>query len=74
MSLQPGFYSLLVQIQMGYITHAGNDRARTALMESLWLVIGKDPHVNWRKSKLFLSIVFVCCNKMGYNPAVTYGM
>jgi hypothetical protein len=39
MSLQTGFYSLLVQSQMGHIIHAGNDRARTALMESLWLVV-----------------------------------
>ena len=45
LGLTPSQYSSGGHIRMGHITHAGNDRARTTLVESSWLLIGKDPHM-----------------------------
>jgi transposase len=41
----PSQYSSGEHIRMGHITHAGNDRVRTTLVESSWILIGKDPHM-----------------------------
>jgi len=43
LGLTPAQYSSGEHIRMGHITHAGNDRVRTTLVESSWLLIGKDP-------------------------------
>ena len=48
LGLTPSQYSSGEHIRMGHITHAGNDRARTTLVESSWLLIGKDPHMRCR--------------------------
>jgi transposase len=45
LGLTPSQYSSGEYIRMGHITHAGNDRARTTLVESSWILIGKDPHM-----------------------------
>ena len=43
LGLTPSQYSSGEHIRMGHITHAGNDRVRTTLVESSWILIGKDP-------------------------------
>jgi len=45
LGLTPSQYSSGEHIRMGHITHAGNDRVRTTLVESSWILIGKDPHM-----------------------------
>jgi transposase len=45
LGLTPSQYSSGEHIRMGHITHAGNDRVRTTLAESSWILIGKDPHM-----------------------------
>ena len=42
LGLTPAQYSSGEHIRMGHITHAGNSRVRTTLVESSWLLIGKD--------------------------------
>jgi len=42
LGLTPSQYSSGEHIRMGHITHAGNSRARTTLVESSWILIGKD--------------------------------
>ena len=43
LGLTPSQYSSGEHVRMGHITHAGNDRVRTTLVESSWILIGKDP-------------------------------
>ena len=43
LGLTPSQYSTGEYIRMGHITHAGNGRVRTVLVESCWTLIGKDP-------------------------------
>jgi len=43
LGLTPSQYSSGEYVRMGHITHAGNDRVRTTLVESSWILIGKDP-------------------------------
>ncbi len=43
LGVTPSQYSTGEHIRMGHITHAGNDRVRTNLVESSWTLIGKDP-------------------------------
>ena len=50
LGLTPSQYSSGEHIRMGHITHAGNTRARTTLVESSWTLIGKDPEMR-RKYK-----------------------
>ena len=45
LGLTPSQYSSGAHIRMGHITHAGNDRVRSTLVESSWILIGKDPHM-----------------------------
>ena len=45
LGLTPSQYSSGEHIRMGHITHAGNDRVRTTLVESSWILIGKDPYM-----------------------------
>jgi transposase len=45
LGLTPSQYSSGEHIRMGHITHSGNDRVGTSLMESSWILIGKDPHM-----------------------------
>ena len=37
---------------MGHITHAGNDRVRTTLVEFSWILIGKDPAMRWKYNNI----------------------
>lgn len=48
LGLTPSQYSSGEHIRMGHITHAGNDRVRTTLVESSWILIGKDPSMRWK--------------------------
>jgi transposase len=43
LGLTPSQYSSGEHVRMGHITHAGNNRVRTTLVESSWILIGKDP-------------------------------
>jgi transposase len=45
LGLTPSQYSSGEHIRMGHITHMGNSRARTALIECSWIVIHKDPRM-----------------------------
>jgi transposase len=45
LGLTPSQYSSGEYVRMGHITHAGNDRVRTTLVESSWILIGKDPYM-----------------------------
>jgi transposase len=38
----------LGHIRMGHITHMGNGRVRTTLIESSWILINKDPQMGRR--------------------------
>ena len=42
LGLTPSQYSSGEHIRMGHITHAGNSRARTTLVECCWILKGKD--------------------------------
>jgi len=48
LGLTPSQYSSGEHIRMGHITHAGNDRVRTTLIESSWILIGKDREMRWK--------------------------
>ena len=48
LGLTPSQYSSGEHVRMGHITHAGNDRVRTTLVESSWILIGKDPSMRWK--------------------------
>lgn len=52
LGLTPSQYSSGEHIHMGHITHAGNTRARTTLVESSWLLIGKDPEMKQKYQKI----------------------
>ena len=52
LGLTPSQYSSGEHIRMGHITHAGNTRARTTLVESSWLLIGKDPEMKQKYQKI----------------------
>ena len=48
LGLTPSQYSSGEHIRMGHITHMGNSRVRTTLIESSWILINKDPQMRWR--------------------------
>jgi len=52
LGLTPSQYSSGEHIRMGHIAHAGNDRVRTTLVKSSWLLIGKDLHMRWKQEKI----------------------
>jgi transposase len=52
LGLTPSQYSSGEHIRMGHITHAGNTRARTTLVESSWLLIGKDPEMKRKYQRI----------------------
>jgi len=54
LGLTPSQYSSGEHIRMGHITHAENTRAGTTLVESSWILIGKDPEMkgNIRGSRI----------------------
>ncbi len=50
--LTPSEYSTGQHIRQGRITRCGNKRVRTALVESSWILIGKDPYMQLKYRKL----------------------
>lgn len=52
LGLTPSQYSSGEHVRMGHITHAGNDRVRTTLVESSWILIGKDPSTRSKYEKI----------------------
>jgi transposase len=52
LGLTPSQYSSGEHIRMGHITHAGNTRARTTLVESSWTLIGKDPEMKGKYQRI----------------------
>jgi transposase len=52
LGLTPSQYSTGEHIRMGHITHAGNSRARTTLVECCWTLIGKDPEMGRKYEKI----------------------
>ncbi len=48
LGLTPSQYSSGEHIRMGHITHAGNHRVRTTLIESSWILIAKDLQMRWK--------------------------
>ena len=52
LGLTPSQYSSGERIRMGHITHTGNSRVRTTLIESAWTVIRKDPAMTWKYEKI----------------------
>jgi transposase len=52
LGLTPSQYSSGEHVRMGHITHAGNDRVRTTLVESSWILIGKDPSMRRKYENL----------------------
>jgi len=46
LGLTPSQYSSGQQVRMGKITHAGNHRLRTRMVECSWIAIRKDPGLN----------------------------
>ena len=52
LGLTPAQYSSGERIRMGHITHTGNTRVRTTLIESSWILIGKDPEMRWKYENL----------------------
>jgi transposase len=48
LGLTPSQYSSGERTKMGHITHTGNGRVRTTLIESSWILIRKDPHMRWK--------------------------
>jgi transposase len=43
LGLTPSQYSSGERVRMGHITHAGNARVRTTLVECCWILIWRDP-------------------------------
>lgn len=52
LGLTPSQYSSGQHIRMGRITHGGNSRVRTALVESSWILISKDPLMKKKYDRL----------------------
>jgi len=52
LGLTPSQYSTGEYIRMGHITHAGNARVRTTLVESSWTLVGKDPEMGRKYEKI----------------------
>ena len=52
LGLTPSQYSSGEHIRMGHITHAGNSRARTTLVECCWILKGKDPEMGRKYEKI----------------------
>ncbi|MBW1868993.1 MAG: IS110 family transposase, partial [Deltaproteobacteria bacterium] len=52
LGLTPSQYSSGEHIRMGHITHAGNSRARTTLVECCWILIGKDPEMGRKYERI----------------------
>ena len=52
LGLTPSQYSTGEYIRMGHITHAGNTRVRTTIVESSWTLVGKDPEMGRKYEKI----------------------
>lgn len=52
LGVTPSQYSSGEHIRMGHITHMGNSRVRTTLVESSWLLIGKDQRMRQKYEKI----------------------
>lgn len=52
LGLTPSQYSSGERIRMGHITHAGNDRVRTTLVECSWIFIAKDSQMRRKYEKI----------------------
>lgn len=52
MGLTPSEYSTGEYVHQGRITRCGNRRVRTALVESSWILITKDPYMRYKYMKL----------------------
>jgi len=52
LGLTPSQYSSGEYIRMGHITHAGNGRVRTTLVESSWTLVGKDPEMRFKYERV----------------------
>lgn len=50
--LTPSEYSTGQHIRQGGITRCGNKRVRTALVESSWILVGKDPYMRCKYKRL----------------------
>ncbi|MBS1232978.1 MAG: family transposase [Nitrospirae bacterium] len=50
--LTPSEYSTGQHIRQGGITRCGNKRVRAALVESSWILVGKDPYMRCKYTKL----------------------
>jgi transposase len=50
--LTPSEYSTGQHIRQGGITRCGNKRVRTALVESSWILVGKDPYMSYKYKRL----------------------
>ena len=50
--LTPSEYSTGQHIRQGGITRCGNKRVRTALVESSWILVGKDPYMRFKYKRL----------------------
>ncbi len=48
LGLTPSEYSSGQRVQRGRITRCGNKRVRSCLVESAWILIGKDPQIRQR--------------------------
>jgi transposase len=52
LGVTPSQYSSGERIRMGHITHTGNARLRTTLVESSWLLIGKDLAMRYKYERI----------------------
>jgi transposase len=52
LGVTPSQYSSGERIRMGHITHAGNARIRTTIVEASWLLIGKDLSMRYKYEKI----------------------
>jgi len=52
LGLTPSQYSSGERVRMGHITHAGNDRVRTTLVECCWILIWRDPVMRAKYEKI----------------------
>jgi transposase len=52
MGLTPSEYSTGQHVRQGRITRCGNSRVRAALVESSWILVGRDPHMRVKYLKL----------------------
>lgn len=52
LGVTPSQYSSGECIRMGHITHTGNNRVRTTLVECSWILIAKDSKMRWKYEKI----------------------